>query len=123
MCRILVISEGGAAASTLVRQLRGDGYMVDSAQDGADGLAQAAATAPGAIVLVGTRPDSTGLELCRALRELCPSAPIIVLTPSTNPSARIDALDAGAIDCLSIPYSVEEFKARLRARLRIAGCS
>ena len=118
-----MISEGGAATSTLARELRDDGYVVDSAQDGADGLAQAAATAPGAIVLVGTRTDSTGLELCRTLCELCPSAPIIVLTPCANPCARIDALDAGAIDCLSIPYSVEEFKARLRARLRVTGAS
>ncbi len=119
MAQILVIEEGSAKKARLVRELRADAYDVESAEDRAVGLALAAANPPKAIVLVGIRPDSVGLELCSTLCKLCPAAPILGLTPSENSHARTDILDAGATDCLSIPYSMQEFKSRLRVRFRI----
>lgn len=102
----------------LVQDLRNSGYTVDCAGDGAEGLALADSRQPDAIVLVDTADDRTALELCSALSDVCPHAAITFLTPSADPVVRIGALDAGATDCVSMPYNGRELRARLRARLR-----
>ena len=71
-------------------------------------------------MLVDTHADLSALALCTALTDLCPHATVTYLTPSADPNVRVGALDAGATDCVSMPYNVHELRARLRARLRAA---
>ncbi len=116
--RILIIGKAGTVTFRLGRELRESGYTVDSAGDDAEALFVATCRPPDAIVLVDTDADLSALALCTALTDLCPHATVTYLTPSADPNVRVGALDAGATDCVSMPYNVHELRARLRARLR-----
>nr|MBI3614510.1 response regulator [Nitrospirota bacterium] len=95
------------------------GYRLHEATTGQDGLAQAAARNPDLILLDLGLPDLDGLEVARRLREWT-SVPIIVLTARGEEQSKIQALDLGADDYVTKPFSAGELLARMRVALRHA---
>ena len=105
----------------MLRFLRGSlathGYRMVETTTGGEGLAQAAARSPDVILLDLGLPDLDGLEVTKRLREWT-RTPIIVLSARGQDEDKINALDAGADDYLTKPFSVGELLARIRVALR-----
>ena len=91
--------------------------MVTTASTGREALAEARRRPPDAVILDLGLPDVDGIEVIRELRGWS-RAPVIVLSGRTGPGDKIAALDAGADDYVTKPFSMEELLARLRAALR-----
>jgi len=105
--------------ATLVRRaLEREGYAVDDADNGADGLWLASENAYDAIVLDVMIPPPDGFEVCRQLRRRGRWAPVLLLTARDGVDDRVTGLDAGADDYLAKPFSFAELAARLRALTR-----
>ncbi len=119
--KVLIVDDDRALRDALRRALGLAGYDTVPAEDGQQALAQAAATAPDAIVLDVGLPGIDGLEVCRQLRASGDRVPVLMLTARDAIADRIDGLDAGADDYLVKPFDVGELKARLRALLRRTG--
>jgi two-component system, OmpR family, response regulator MprA len=118
--RVLVVDDDPAVRSAVARALRVD-YEVGEAADGADALAQHAASPADAIVLDLLMPEIGGLDVCRSLRRRGDPVPVLVVTARDAVDDRVEGLDAGADDYLVKPFAVEELRARLRALLRRTG--
>lgn len=116
--RLLVVDDDRAVRESLRRALTLEGYEVELAQDGADGLARVAGTQPDAVVLDVAMPGVDGLEMCRRLREDGSRLPVLMLTARESVPDRVAGLDAGADDYLVKPFALDELLARLRALLR-----
>jgi two-component system response regulator MprA len=116
--RLLVVDDDRAVRESLRRALTLEGYEVDLAEDGADGLARVTAGAPDAIVLDVAMPVVDGIEMCRRLRNDGNGLPVLMLTARESVTDRVAGLDAGADDYLAKPFALEELLARLRALLR-----
>jgi two-component system KDP operon response regulator KdpE len=93
------------------------GYEVTSAPTGAAGLAKVATTVPEIIVLDLGLPDMDGLDVLKQLRTWT-EVPVIVLSARHRDDAKVAALDAGADDYVTKPFSMDELLARIRATLR-----
>jgi len=113
--RVLLIGEADAGWQHLGRELMLDGCEVCFADDGTSALSLAHAHRPEVVVLNRWVPDAAGVWLCGALRTAGGRAPIMILTSGGGPKECVEALEAGADDCLTAPYNVRELKARLRA--------
>jgi len=119
--RILIVDDDRSLRDVLRRALVLDGYEVETAAGGAEGLTMIADGSPDAVVLDVGLPDVDGLEVCRRLRAAGDRSAVLMLTARAAVSDRIDGLDAGADDYLTKPFDVGELQARLRALLRRAG--
>ncbi len=97
--------------------LESNGYQVHEAKTGAEGLSESAALRPDVIILDLGLPDIDGLEVLKRLREWS-HTPVIVLSVRDADADKIAALDAGADDYLTKPFSVGELMARLRVAQR-----
>jgi two-component system, OmpR family, KDP operon response regulator KdpE len=106
-----------AIQRTLAPLLRSRGYEVESALTGADALTVAEVRPPDLIVLDLGLPDLEGTEVCRRIRASS-KAPIIVLSARGADHDKIAALDLGADDYVTKPFSPEELLARIRVALR-----
>ena len=113
----LIIDDEHSIRRFLTISLEANGYRVHEAKTGADGLAQFATLRPDVLLLDLGLPDMEGLGVLRQLREWS-SAPVIVLSVRDADAEKIAALDAGADDYLTKPFSVGELLARLRVALR-----
>jgi two-component system response regulator MprA len=118
--RVLVVEDEPSVRDALERVLRGDGYEVEVAGDGAAGLA-ALVRAPDAVVLDVMLPMIDGLEVCRQLRASGDRVPVLMVTARDAVADRVAGLDAGADDYLVKPFSIAELRARMRALLRRVG--
>jgi DNA-binding response OmpR family regulator len=116
--RILVVEDNPKLSGQIANGLRANGHAVDEAARGTDAKALAAHTAFDAIILDLMLPDCDGLEVCRDLRGLGITTPILMLTAIDGLHATVDALNAGADDYLTKPFDFEELMARIRALLR-----
>jgi two-component system OmpR family response regulator len=116
--RILVVEDEIRLAALLQRGLQEDGYIVQVATTGPDGLWQATEFDYDAVILDWMLPGMAGPAVCAELRRRGRWAPVIMLTARTAVEDRIEGLDAGADDYLSKPFSYSELTARLRALLR-----
>ncbi|MET0938461.1 MAG: response regulator transcription factor [Gaiellaceae bacterium] len=116
--RLLVVDDDRAVRESLRRALTLEGYEVELAEDGADGLARVTAGGPDAIVLDIAMPVVDGIEMCRRLRNDGNGLPVLMLTARESVTDRVAGLDAGADDYLVKPFALEELLARLRALLR-----
>jgi len=116
---ILVIEDEPQMMRFLRASLGTHGYRLVESTDARDGLAQAAARAPDIILLDLGLPDVDGLEVTNRLREWT-QIPIIVISARGQDEDKIKALDAGADDYLTKPFSVGELLARIRVALRHA---
>jgi two-component system, OmpR family, KDP operon response regulator KdpE len=115
--RILVVDDEPQILRALGTTLRGAGYTVETADTAASALATAAAQPPAAVILDLVLPDGSGTDVARELRTWT-DAPVIVLSAVGEEKEKIAALDAGADDYVTKPFSVDELLARLRAVLR-----
>ncbi len=116
--RILVIEDEKRMASALGRGLEAEGYAVDISFDGNEGLSKATEDLYDAIVLDILLPGLNGYQICRKLRELDDWTPILMLTAKDGEYDEAEALDTGADDFLSKPFSFVVLSARLRALMR-----
>ncbi len=117
--RILVIDDEKQILRMLKVALEGNGYRVAEAASGHDGLNQAAVFHPDMIVLDLGLPDMDGIEVIKRLREWT-QTPVVVLSVREHEDDKIDALDAGADDYVTKPFSMGELLARLRVAMRHA---
>jgi two-component system, OmpR family, KDP operon response regulator KdpE len=115
--RVLVVEDEHAMLRALSINLRVRKYDVTTAVTGRDALSEARHRPPDAVILDLGLPDLDGIEVIRNLRGWS-KAPVIVLSGRTGPGDKIAALDAGADDYVTKPFSMEELLARLRAALR-----
>ena len=115
--RILVIEDDPAILKMLRRGLAYEGYLVDTATDGRNGLLMARDNHPDLVVLDWMLPGMDGLEVCHRLRT-GGEVPIVMLTAKDTVRDRIEGLDAGADDYLVKPFDLDELLARIRALLR-----
>lgn len=116
--RVLVVEDQRKIAAFLQRGLEEEGYAVDVAVDGEEGLAFAATAPYDVIVLDVILPRQDGLAVCQTLRRRGSRVPILMLTARDTVEDRIAGLDSGADDYLTKPFAFGEFLARLRALLR-----
>jgi len=115
--RLLLIDDEAPFVRAMGVSLRALGYDVDAAPSGAAGLAKAATTTPDVIVLDLGLPDMDGLEVLNGLRAWT-AVPVIVLSARDRDDAKVSALDGGADDYVTKPFSMDELLARIRAALR-----
>jgi two-component system KDP operon response regulator KdpE len=118
--RVLVVDDEPQILRALELKLHGAGYTVDVAATAAEALAQAAMRPPDAVILDLLLPDGNGTRVCRELRQWT-DVPIVVLSAVGEEKEKIAALDAGADDYLTKPFSSDELLARLRAVVRRSG--
>jgi two-component system KDP operon response regulator KdpE len=115
--RILVVDDETQITRVLKTTLSSHGYEVRTAADGESALNAAMDWLPDLIITDLSMPGMTGMELTRAVRERS-QVPIIVLSVREEEKNKIGALDAGADDYVTKPFSVNELLARVRANLR-----
>jgi len=115
--RILVVDDEKQIRRVLRTALAGDGYAVAEAASGREGLSQTALFHPDLVILDLGLPDLEGTEVIRRLREWT-QTPIIVLSVREQEDDKIEALDAGADDYVTKPFSMGELLARIRVTLR-----
>jgi heavy metal response regulator len=117
--RILVIEDEKKVSDFIRRGLREEGYAVDTAADGEEGLFLAATNPYDLILLDLMIPKIDGMAVCRKLRrEEKNLVPVIMLTAKDAVRDKVAGLDSGADDYLTKPFSFEELLARIRAVLR-----
>jgi two-component system KDP operon response regulator KdpE len=114
---VLVVDDEPLIRRGLSASLGAAGYQVTTAADAAGALQAAAVRSPAAVVLDLRLPDMDGVEVCRRLREWS-DVPVIVVSAMDSELQKIAALDAGADDYVTKPYSTGELLARLRAAMR-----
>jgi two-component system KDP operon response regulator KdpE len=115
--RILLVDDELSIQRALTPLLRSRGYEVDVASTGTDALSSIAARPPDLMVLDLGLPDVEGTEVCRRVRATS-KLPIIVLTARGSDADKVSALDLGADDYVTKPFSPEELLARVRVALR-----
>jgi two-component system, OmpR family, response regulator len=115
--RLLVVEDDALLRHSLREGLREENYAVDTAADGAEGLAMALSIDFDAIVLDGMLPEVDGWEFLLRLRR-GKTTPVLMLTARDAIPDRIRGLDSGADDYLTKPFDFDELLARLRALIR-----
>ncbi len=115
--RLLVVEDEPDLLRGLARALRDEGYAVDTAEDGEDGLFKAESVNYDAIVLDVMLPRLDGWEVLRRLRAK-KKTPVLLLTARDRSADRVRGLDTGADDYLVKPFDLPELLARLRALIR-----
>jgi DNA-binding response OmpR family regulator len=120
MGRVLVVEDDDRIAQLVARALRDDGFTVDRAATGPDGVAAAADTEFDVVVLDLMLPGLAGTEVLARLVETRPELPVLVLSAMPEIGVRVACLEAGAVDFMSKPFAVAELLARVRKRMRAA---
>ncbi len=115
--RILIVDDEKTIRRFLKTTLASHQYHVFEASDGREALEESVAAHPDVIVLDLGLPDMDGIDVVREIRKRS-KTPIIILSVREDETDKISALDAGADDYLTKPFSAGEFLARLRAMMR-----
>jgi len=116
--RLLLVEDEAEIREPLAERLRKQGYTVDVAADGREGLFLGREYAIDLGIIDIGLPQLSGIELIRELRKLDKHFPILILTARGNWQDKVEGLEAGADDYLVKPFHVEELLARLNALLR-----
>src|SRR6266581_3220023 len=117
---VLVVQDEARVASFIKRGLEAEGFAVQTASDGVEGLRLTESSDFDLIILDLILPTMKGEEVLARLRETGSKVPVIVLTAKDAISDRVANLDAGADEYVTKPFSLAELLARVRARLRVA---
>ncbi len=115
--RILLVDDETSIQTLLTYPLRKEGYEVVSANDGREALDRFAESRFDLVVLDVMMPRLDGIEVCRRLRERS-QVPIIMLTARAEEVDKVLGLEIGADDYITKPFSVREFRSRVKAALR-----
>jgi DNA-binding response OmpR family regulator len=118
MQRILVIDDDPAVTSVLKRSLAYEGFTVETASSGGDGLAIARERLPDLVILDVMMPGMDGLAVLERLRAADPQLPVLLLTAKDDPADQVEGLERGADDYVVKPFTIEVLLARVRALLR-----
>ncbi|MGZ8647808.1 MAG: response regulator [Solirubrobacteraceae bacterium] len=119
--RILLVDDEQPIQTLLSFPLQRDGYEVVQASDGAAALARFSEQAFDLVVLDLMLPRMDGLEVCKRLRADGSTVPIIMLTAKSEEIDKVLGLELGADDYITKPFSMREFRSRVKAALRRAG--
>lgn len=114
---ILIIEDEKKIARFVELELKHEGYAVDIAYDGREGLKKVEEKEPDLILLDIMLPGLNGMEVCRRIRQFS-NVKIIMLTAKDEVTDKVMGLDMGADDYLTKPFAIEELLARIRAALR-----
>jgi DNA-binding response OmpR family regulator len=120
MKKILIIEDEQDLIKGLKLNLSDEGYNIDWAVNGKEGLRKAVEEAPDLIILDLMLPEMNGLDICRELRHKNINTPIIMLTAKGEEIDKVVGLEIGADDYITKPFSIRELIARIKARLRSA---
>ncbi|UCC17515.1 MAG: response regulator transcription factor [Dehalococcoidales bacterium] len=115
--RVLIVDDDEKTVELIKLYLNRDGYRVDTAYNGLDGLELARKNHPDLIVLDLMLPGMNGLEVCRTLRQES-DVPIIMLTARSTDQDKLTGLEIGADDYVTKPFSPRELAVRVRVVLR-----
>jgi len=115
--KILIVDDEPQITRVLRTALSTQGYTIRVAGNGVQGLETAHEWKPDLVITDLAMPEMDGVELCRELRAVS-QVPIIVLSVRNQDRMKIEALDAGADDYVTKPFSIQELQARVRAQLR-----
>ncbi|MCR4318298.1 MAG: response regulator transcription factor [Planctomycetes bacterium] len=118
MAKLLLVEDEFSLADALIRALRDEQHVVESAKDGEDGYYLARRGGHDLVILDLMVPSMNGIEVCRKLRREGFKPPILMITARDAVDDVVGGLDAGANDYLRKPFAIEEFLARVRALLR-----
>jgi len=117
--KILIVDDAPELTQLLKLALSRDGYQVEVANDGLEGLRKAYDIRPDLILLDIMMPGMSGMEMLARFREFS-DVPVIMLTALDKTNVKIDGLNTGADDYVTKPFDTDELKARIRALLRRA---
>lgn len=115
--KILVVEDDPAISNLIRTTLETQDYQYHTAKNGSGALLDAVSYNPDVVILDLGLPDMDGVDIIKKIRGWS-SMPIIVVSARTEDQDKVDALDAGADDYLTKPFSIDEFLARLRVALR-----
>ncbi|MBX4270949.1 response regulator transcription factor [Clostridium estertheticum] len=115
--RILLVEDERLMSTFIEMELSHEGYKVDVAYDGREGLTIAEENEYNLILLDVMLPGLNGIEVCRRIRQLS-LVPVIMLTAKSDISDKVLGLDVGANDYLTKPFAIEELLARIRVYQR-----
>ena len=118
--RILIVEDEEKLARFIELELLHEGYAVEKAADGRDGLEKAQAGGVDLVLLDVMLPGMSGMELLRRLRRAS-DVPVIMVTARDAVMDKVTGLDMGADDYITKPFEIEELLARIRAALRKRG--
>ena len=116
--RILVVDDETHLAAGIRENLIAEGYVAETAHNGAQGLRAARTETYDLIVLDVAMPEMDGLEMCRSLRRAGVETPVLFLTVRNAPEDRVGGLEAGGDDYLAKPFHLKELLLRIAAILR-----
>jgi two-component system KDP operon response regulator KdpE len=117
MAKVLVIDDDPSLLRALRLGLRSGGHEVFTAANGEQGVTETAVCAPDIVILDLGLPDIDGLEVCRRIRQWS-DVPIVMLSATETEARKVAALDGGADDYVTKPFSMAELEARIRVALR-----
>ena len=117
MAKVLVIDDDRSLLRALRLGLQSEGHEVTTAMNGEGGLTQTAITQPDVVILDMGLPDMDGLEVTKRIREWS-DVPIIILSATGTENRKVAALDGGANDYVTKPFSMAELEARIRVVVR-----
>jgi DNA-binding response OmpR family regulator len=116
--RILVIEDDRAVQKALKRLFEAEGFAVDIAGNGAEGLEMFRAAPPNVLLLDLSLPGTPGQDVCREISQAAPSLPIIILSAKAEVLDKVLLLELGAHDYVTKPFSPRELLARVRTAMR-----
>jgi two-component system KDP operon response regulator KdpE len=120
VAKVLVVDDDPSLLRALRLGLKAEGHEVITAVNGEQGISQTALASPDIVVLDIGLPDLDGIEVCTRIRQWS-DVPIIVLSATGAEDRKIAALDHGANDYVTKPFSMGELEARIRAAIRSRG--
>lgn len=123
MDKILVVEDDRAVQKALKRLFVSNGYTVEIAHNGNEGLGAFTASTPSAVVLDLRLPGMQGQDVCREIKSRSPNLPVVVLSASTDVVDKVLLLEIGADDYVTKPFSPKELLARVKASMRRASRS
>lgn len=117
---VLVVEDEEALATLLEYNLEKEGFRVERAEDGEEGLLKVEEETPDLILLDWMLPKVSGVEVCRQLRQRSETkrTPVLMLTARGEETDKVRGLDTGADDYVVKPFAMSELTARIRALLR-----
>jgi DNA-binding response OmpR family regulator len=115
---VLIVEDDPRMQKVLRRLFAGEGFVVESASDGVEGLNLFHSTSPSLVILDLMLPQMTGRDLCLRIKKSAPKTPVIILSAITEVGDKVMLLELGADDYVTKPFSPRELLARAQVALR-----